>query len=130
MWYQINDIPDVKGHCIYKLFYQEKYVVIACKTIQRSIQNINIGLQYFFKNTPKGRNPNDLYYKFYCYVAENPFHSFRIEILLETTNHFEYLKEDFLSLQDAKLDENCLNMKFEPYVPQYTQSNKHKAWLN
>lgn len=130
MWYQINEIPDVKNHVVYKLWYHEKYVVIAAKTIQRSIQNLNIGLQYFFKNTPKGRNPNDLYYKFYNHVADNPFDSFRVEILYETANPYKHLIAEQTLLWAAKNDENCLNKSFDAYIPQNTQVNGKKSWIN
>lgn len=130
MWYQINEIPNAEGHVVYKLWYNEKYVVIAAKTIQRSIENINIGLKYFFQNTPKGRNPADLYYKFYCYVADNPFHTFRIEFLLQTTNPYEFLKAEQIALDAGKVDENCLNKYFDVYIPQFTQVNGKKSWIN
>jgi hypothetical protein len=130
VWYQIQQIPDVKDHVVYKLWYNEKYVVIAAKTIQRSVENINIGLKYFFQNTPKGRNPNDLYYKFYCYVADNPFHTFRIEFLLHTDNPYEFLKAEQIALDAAKTDDNCLNKVFDVYIPQFTQVNGKKSWIN
>lgn len=130
MWYQVTEIPDLTGHIVYKLFYQNKYVVVAGKTIQRSIENINTGLLYFFKNTPKGRNPNDRYYKFYCYVADNPFGNFSIDIVYRTENPFEFLKSEHLALQEAKKNENCLNTSFEVYIPQFTQVNGKKSWIN
>lgn len=130
MWYQISDIPNLKGHVVYKLFYKNKYVVIAGKTIQRSIENINVGLKYFFLNTKKGRNPNDRYYKFYCYVAENPFDLFRVEVISESDNPLSYLKSEHTQLQIAKEDQNCLNIVFEVYIPQFTQVNGKKSWIN
>lgn len=98
--------------------------------MSRSIQNLNIGLKYFFANTPKGRKIEDLYYKFYSYVADNPFNQFSIEVLLESESHFELLKKEFLLLQAGKPGNKCLNNVFEPYIPDFTQSNKKKAWLN
>lgn len=130
MWYQINEIPNVKGHVVYKLSYKDKHIIIAGKTIQRSIENINIGLKYFFLNTKKGRNPNDRYYKFYCYVAENPFDLFRVEIISESDNPLSFLKSEYLSLQTAKEDESCLNTVFDVYIPQFTQVNGKKSWIN
>jgi len=105
-------------------------VIVAGKTIQRSVQNINIGLQYFFKNTPKGRNPEDRYYKFYCFVAENPFNSFSIEVIKETENPYEFLKADQVALDISAADENCLNTVFDVHIPHFTQVNGKKSWIN
>lgn len=96
----------------------------------RLVENLNTGLLYFFKNTPKGRNVNDLYFKLYCYVAENPFQNFEIEIVSVTENHFELLKTEYLLLKAGEPGNKCLNQRFEPYIPDFTQSNKKKAWLN
>lgn len=130
MWYQVDDIPNVSGHVVYKLLYKDKYVVIAGKTIQRSVQNINVGLKYFFFETKRGRNPEDRYYKFYCYVAENPFETFRIEVISESINPLLFLKSEHKTLQESKDDPNCLNTIFEVYIPQFTQVNGKKSWIN
>lgn len=130
MWYQINSFPSVQGHVVYKLWYSGKYIVVAGKTIQRSVQNINVGLKYFFQNTPKGRNPEDRYYKFYCFVADNPFDSFSVELLHETTSPYEFLKLSHIVLQNARTDDNCLNNVFDVHIPQFTQVNGKKSWIN
>lgn len=130
MWYQIDDIPNLAGHVVYKLSYKEKYVIVAGKTIQRSIQNINVGLKYFFLNTKKGRNPDDRYYNFYCYVADNPFDSFSVEVISESESPLLFLKSEHAELQKAKDDPNCLNKVFDVYIPQFTQVNGKKSWIN
>ena len=129
MWHQIKNIPEVKGHVIYKIWYADKYVIVAGKTLARSISNINTNLAYFFKDTINGRNPNDMYYNFYCHVDEYPFQQFSIEILLGTENIYQYLKTWHLELQKGKSDTQCLNLYFEPYIPKSTQ-RKRGSWLN
>lgn len=130
-WYQISDelIPVTKNHVIYKIWYADKYVTVAGKTFVRSIENINVSLHRFFKDTPSGRNPNDVYYNFYCHVDDNPFQQFRIEILLDTENVYEYLKSWHLELLKGQGDTQCLNLYFEPYIPKSTQRKKG-SWLN
>lgn len=130
MWYQINDIPTVSGHVVYKLWYHNKYAVIAGKTIERSIENINTGLLYFFKDTPKGRNPNDIFYNFYCHVDDFPFEKFRVEVISDTNNPYQHLKTWFLELRKAKGDPRCLNLYFEPYIPIGTNKHGQKSWIN
>lgn len=128
-WYKIYNIPKAKNHVVYKIWYADKYVVVAGKTIIRSIQNINTNLNYFFKDTNNGRNPNDVYYNFYCYVDDNPFQEFRVEVLFDTESTYEYLKNWHLELLKGQHDAQCLNLYFEPYIPKSTQ-RKNGSWLN
>src|SRR3977135_2518582 len=95
-WHQITEVPETKSHVVYKLWYEKKYVIVGGKTIVRSIGNLNTGLYYFFKDTPKGRNPNDIFYNFYCHVDDFPFKKFTIEVLFETENPYQHLKTWFL----------------------------------
>jgi len=129
MWYLIKNIPEVKNHVVYKIWYADKYVIVGGKTLLRSVANINTALTYFFKDTTNGRNPNDMYYNFYCHVDDNPFQEFRIEIVIDTENTYQYLKAWFLELEKGKHDAQCLNLYFEPYIPKDTQRKK-KSWMN
>jgi len=128
-WYQISEKPKVTGFVVYKIKYAGKYVIIGGKEIVRSISNINISLHRFFKDTPSGRNPNDLYYNFYCHVDDFPMQEFKIEILSDTENPYTHLKNWFLELRKSKGDHKCLNLYFEPYIPKDTQKKK-QSWLN
>lgn len=128
-WYQISEIPESTGHVVYKIWYANKYVIVAGKMLVRSVENINTNLEYFFKDTANGRNPNDMYYNFYCHVDDYPMQEFSIEILIDTDSTFQYLKNWHLELMKGKNDENCLNLYFEPYIPKSTQKKKG-SWLN
>ena len=129
MWYQINNIPESVSHVVYKIWYADKYIIVAGKTLARSIQNINTNLNYFFKDTANGRNPNDVYYNFYCHVDDNPMMEFNVEILIDTESTYEYLKAWHLALLDGQQDNQCLNLYLEPYIPKSTQKKKG-SWLN
>jgi hypothetical protein len=129
MWYNIQNVPEVKNHVVYKIWYADKYVIVAGKTIARSIQNINTGLSYFFKDTVAGRSPNDVFYNFYCHVDNNPMQKFSIEVVCDTDNAYVYLKTWFSELNKAKNETNCLNLYFEPYIPKGTQRKKG-SWIN
>jgi hypothetical protein len=122
-------IPETVEGCVYKLWYASKYVVIKCKTLARSRENLDTGLKYFLKNTPKGRNPNDLYYKFYSYVIENIGHTFLVEIIIATNHPMKLLMTEYNELKKAESDENCLNKSFDVYIPQDTQK-KAGSWIN
>lgn len=129
MWYTIQNTPEATGHVVYKIWYADKYVIVGGKTLLRSVANINTALTYFFKDTTNGRNPNDMYYNFYCHVDDYPMQEFRIEIITDTENTYQYLKNWFLELTKGEQDPQCLNLYFEPYIPKDTQRKK-KSWLN
>ena len=129
MWHEIDNIPKASNHVVYKIVYANKYIIVAGKTIERSIENINTGLKYFFKDTPMGRNPNDVFYDFYCHVDDFPFQQFSIEILSDTDKVYKHLQNWFLELRKSREDKKCLNMYFEPYIPVSTQRKKG-SWIN
>ncbi len=129
MAYEIPLIPNVSG-CVYKLWYYEKYVIVKCKTLARSVMIVKETFARFFKNTPKGRKETDYYHKLFVYVMDNPFNDFSIEIILQSDNPYELLKAEYLSLQAGKADEKCLNQEFDVYIPVFTQVNGKKSWIN
>ena len=126
------DIPFIEGvdGCVYKLWYADRYVVIKCKTMWRSRQNIEINLGYFLKNTPKARRKDNLYYELFSYIIDNPDCEFKIDVLFESNNPYQLLKTEFLELRRAKSDPKCLNNYFEPYIPHNTNKKGCSTWIN
>lgn len=96
----------------------------------RSVANVTTGLRRFLQRTPKGRKQEDYFHDFFEYVQEFPFEDFRIEIILKSNNPLDLLKTEFIELNKAKTDSQCLNHSFEVYIPQYTQVNGKKSWIN
>lgn len=129
MTYKIQILPGIEG-CVYKLWYANRYIIIKCKTLWRSAQNISSGLDYFLKGTPKGRKEEDYFHEFFCHVQMNPFQEFKIELLLSSNNPYQLLKAEHLALQKAKNDPQCLNQSFEVYIPKFTQVNGKGSWIN
>lgn len=126
---QIPILPGVNG-CVYKLWYANRYVIVKCKTLFRSAQNIESGLDYFFKGTPKGRKEEDFYHEFFVHVQMHPFEQFKIELLLVSDNPYQLLKAEQKALWYAEKDAQCLNQKFDAYIPQFTQVNGKGSWIN
>lgn len=131
--YEIPLIPNIEG-CIYKLWYAGKYIVVRCKTIWRSKQNLEIDIDYFLKNQHKNRpekhREGNLYHDFYVHIYENPEQNFTVEVILSSNNPLELLKCDYMELVKGKYDPRCLNNNFEPYIPKFTQVNGRKSWIN
>lgn len=129
MAYSIDLIPGVEG-CVIKLWYAGRYTIAKCKTLVRLKQNIESDVRRFLKNTPKGRNEDNLFHELYCHVIENPDQDFRVEVLLSSNNPLELLKSEHMELLKAKYDPRCLNNDFSPYIPRFTQINGKKSWIN
>jgi hypothetical protein len=127
--YKIDTISDING-CVYKLWYANKYVIIKAKTLIRSLEIVEDGLNRFIKNTPKGRKETDIYYKLNSHVLNNPFQKFNIEILFQSDNPLLLLKREQLELNIAKEDYRCVNHSFDAYIPKFTQVNGKKSWIN
>src|SRR5690242_17623892 len=124
------DVPENIEGCVYKLWYADKYIILKCKTLARSIFGIKTDLHYFFKGTPGGTKESDLYFDFYVHVQEVPFQKFKVEIILSSNNPLELLKCEQIELEKAYDDPNCMNKSFEVYIPKHTQVNGKKSWIN
>jgi|SRR5690242_11796738 len=129
MTFEIN-IPNNIDGCVYKLWYYDRYVIIKCKTLARSIYGIKTDLRYFFKETRGGQRETNLYYDFYSYIEANPSRTFKVEIILASNHPLELLKSEHISLEDAYADPKCLNKDFNVYIPKFTQVNGKKSWIN
>jgi hypothetical protein len=123
---------DPFGSYVYKLWYGEKYLIVKCKTLRRSLNNINNDLDYYFKGTKRGRTEDNDNYWFYKFVFENPSLDFTIEPILKNRTPYELLKCEFLELEKGKEDPRCLNKPDAiPYIPASTQRPNHtQSWIN
>lgn len=115
---------------MYKLLYAGKYIIVKGKTLARSVQIIEVGLTRFLKNTPKGRKETDYYHKFFTHILHNPFQKVELQIIFQSDNPLLLLKREQTELNLAKNDTNCLNQSFDAYIPQFTQVNGKKSWIN
>lgn len=124
------EIPEKIEGCVYKLWYADRYIILKCKTLARSVFGIKNDLHYFLRGTKGGTKENDLYYDFYVHVQEFPFENFKIEIILASNNPLELLKTEQIELEKSYEDQKCLNKDFDAYVPKLTQVNGKKSWIN
>lgn len=124
------DAPKIPYHniqgCVFKLFWGERYVIVKCKMFARAKTIIEQSLKYHLKTGMHDK----LYEKFFSYIKSTPFHSFQVEILLESNNPYQLLKKEQSELDLCKTDINCMNTSFEAYVPQFTQVNGVGSWIN
>ncbi len=94
------DIDMGIEECVYKLWYGQKYIIWYGMTLYGS---------FFHK-------------KIYQYMYDHRRLDLRVEILLESDNHYQILKQQQLMLNDAKKDKNCLNGLFWSYIPVFSKA--------
>ncbi len=123
------DLPNIKS-CVYKLWYKDKYIIEKCKTLSISVSKLEKGLQCFIKNTPNGRDTKNLAYDFFNYILWNGGGELRVEVIFEHSNPYQLLKREQEELDKARDDENCLNQRFDAYIPIFTQTNGRGSWIN
>lgn len=125
-------IPNDVTSCVYRLWYNSKYLVLKTKTLYWSVEKIKKGLHYFLKHTEHSHDPKSLGYKLYNYVEDYPGNNFSIEVILQSDSAYELLRREQQELDKSKQDTNCLNVKFDAYAPRYMQSNKKdkpQTWI-
>ena len=120
--------------CVYKINYTDKYIVVMAKSVYRSIDSINQDIERYHKGINESFNKNNLYSKFYSYIIDNPGAKFSVELILSTNNAYQLLKCCQMELDKGRIDDNCLNSIFSPYINKEIQKplNKRKThwWIN
>ncbi len=110
------DIDMGIEECVYKLWYGQKYIIWYGMTLYGSFFHFKKG---FANYTPD----MDVYHKkIYQYMYDHRRLELRVEILLESDNHYQILKQQQLMLNDAKKDKNCLNGLFWSYIPVFSKA--------
>lgn len=123
---------DPFASMIYKLWYEGKYIVLKCKTLRRSTENINSDLNRFFKAYGKVKDKDNDNDKFYQHVFDYASgDQFIIEPILIDKNPYQLLKCEYLELKKGELDPDCLNKPpFYPYISKLIQSGKGNSWIS
>jgi len=117
------------GSCVYKLSFNEKYLIIKAKDHLASIQTMQKSLNQFMRNSELQRKPDNLYFHFFSYIEKAKEGEFKTEILLETDNQYDLLKEEQLQLDKGIKDKNCMNNSMQAYIPLYNEETGHFGWI-
>lgn len=128
--------------CVYKLYYGDRYVIVKGKTLSGSVYLIERGYAAMLTaggGTGWGRGGqgqkewdgvNTYYFKFYSFIQKHPGLQFKIELLLESTNHYDLLKTEQLALNESIKDSKCLNSNLTSYIPIYRKKTRMYGWIN
>lgn len=134
------------SYCVFKLFYNNKFIVLMGKTLHRQVEIIRTNLGRFIKN--KGiinhkseKQREDFCLPFYEYIMANPNGVFRLEIVVENAKPYKMLQANQRALDEGFKVGNCLNLNWQPVVSRYVQTpnlylkdweieNKKYLWMN
>lgn len=123
---------DPFASMIYRLWYEGKYIILKCKTLRRSAENINSDLNRFFKAYGKVKDKDNDNDRFYQWVWDNAgADQFRIEPVLVDKNPYQLLKCEYLELKKGEHDPDCLNKPpFYPFISKLIQGKPGKSWIS
>lgn len=116
-------LKEVQG-CVYRIWYDNHFIVVMGKTFARSLTSIINDMGRFRKGVREGKSENNLYKNFYYHVLKNPDGEFKIQILIKHDNQFQLLKWCQIALAEGQYSDQCLNSKYTPYINQNIQHNK------
>lgn len=127
----IYSLPRVYGvnSCVYKLSFQDRYVIIKAKDHQLSVEGIQKSLNQFMRHSQLQRDSKNLYFHFFSFVEKIKEGDFKAEILLESDNAYDLLKCEQEALNKARKDKKCLNNNIESYIPAYNEEKGLYGWL-
>lgn len=116
--------------CVFKLWYGDSYIISMAKSLARGIELIHNDLSRFLRNTNKKPDKNNLFYKLYCFVQDNPDESFFIELTYVGSSPYQLLKHCQIELDKSFGDPNCLNTQSIPYISKSIQTKHNTWWIN
>lgn len=117
------------GSCVYKLSFNDRYVIVKAKECDKSIEAIQKALNQFMRHSELQRKPQNLYYHFFSYVESKKEGTFIIETIKESDNPYELLKAEQENLWLAAKDVKCLNNNIEAYIPEYNEETGMYGWI-
>src|SRR5580692_6461454 len=131
--FDIPNVPFGVGHCVYKLYYGDRYVINHGENLAGSLFLLQKGYAYHvaYNQTEGDDKKNKWFISLYRYIQARQGLKFRLEVVFEHTSPYEVLKACQLALNMAINDKKCLNSNLEPYIPQYRPKLKqYGTWVS
>ena len=117
--------------CVFRLYCNEKYVIVKGKSLAGSLKQINSAILSFSKKDREDWEKDHLYYHLIGYLldlTEEPTYS--ATLLMMTPNPYDLLKKEQMELWENQSDPNCLNNTFDAYIPVYKEETGLYGWIN
>lgn len=124
--WNIQNVPFINEHCVYKLYYGDRYIINKCQQLAPSLYMLQNGYANYiaYEVTPFDQKKNKLYLNFYEYIKKHPDLPFRLEILMQSDNPYQILKAEQIALNKAINDKKCLNSELVIYIPKWRPETK------
>ena len=131
---QLSDIKfkyvseqPIEGHySCFKLFIGKKFYIVKTKSLQWTEQNLNKLLKAYNSN---GMDGKDLYFPIVKNIHNTGIYELNIEFICQSSNPYDVIKAEFISLQENFGKRSCLNKNKNPYMPKYKPETKMHGWL-
>lgn len=121
--------PKQIQHCVYRLSYAGKYIIVKGKTLIGSLNQIQDGYSWYDEDSLKD-NVFYLYRHFFSHIKANPKGRFRLKMLSRSTNPYFLLKREQLELDKGRFDSNMMNNSTEAYIPIYREKTGLYGWVS
>lgn len=130
--YKINGIENFRTveSCVYKLYYNTRYVVVKAKNCLGSLRAIQKSLNQYMKGYESQRKKDNLYRHFFQFIERNAGGEFKIQLALVSENSYKLLKMEQHLIKKAKKDKKCLQNRGGAYIPQWNEETQMYNWIN
>lgn len=107
-----EDLPSQPS--VYKLWFGKKFLILKCKALHQSVQQVSIELD---RRLRLGTKPNDIYAKTTEHIKRARITIMEVEVLCQPESPLELLKCEWRASHKALLDPNCLNVPMPQMFP-------------
>jgi hypothetical protein len=128
--YSLPKVYHTTKPCVYRLSFDDKYIIVKCKSHDQSIKTIQKSLNQFMRGSEFQQQKDNLYFYFYDYIRNKQSGTFRIEILIEDDNAYELLKVEQMELDKGRYNKDCLSNSIEAYIPLFNELTGSYGWIS
>lgn len=122
-------IVEVKGRAVVKLSFDDKFMITKAGALEWLCREINRTYGKYTRGVASGTVQDSLYFPLVKHCYKYSIDKVFIEIVFQSENGYEVLKNELEQLTEAFKDKNCLNTNNIPYIPKTTHAKKGSSWL-
>lgn len=130
--YKIDGIENFRGieSCVYKLYYNSRYVIVKAKNGFGSLKAIQKSLNQYMKGSEAQRKPDNLYRHFFNYINTHKGGTFKVQMVFINDNPYKLLRMENHLVKKGRKDKKCLQNRTGAYIPQWNAELQMYNWIN
>lgn len=127
----VQSFPKEYGvlSCVYRLSFNDKYVIVKAKDHVSSVSAIQKSYNQFMRHSEFQRDPKNLYFQFFSFIEKHRVGTFAVHIILEDSNPYKLLVAEQKELLKSRKDTRCLNTNADAYIPDYNELTESYGWI-